>query len=88
MVQLLDRLTFPGSIANSRPTVSVRVSALGTDFFATKNFNKWITEALCCLYSTLGHADATQTVQTVREEIKLQPTTRHGQPQYSNTCMN
>jgi hypothetical protein len=45
-VQILDRITFTGFIASS--TVGVSLLAFGTDLFATKNFNEWITEALCC----------------------------------------
>ena len=44
-MQILARLTFTGSkVSNS--TVSISLSTLGTDFFATKIFNEWITKAL------------------------------------------
>ena len=47
-VQILDRLQFTGSDAGR--TVSVSFSTLGTDSFATKNFNEWTTKPLCCRY--------------------------------------
>jgi hypothetical protein len=48
VVQIIDRLTITGSTASS--TVSVSLSTLGTDFFATKNISEWITKVLCCCY--------------------------------------